>query len=133
MKLVNLFVYGTLRPGGTLYDHWISEAVEEIYEIATTRGSLYHVHSGPGFLYPVAKLDEKGLVRGTVLRCRAGSPALAETIRMETNAGYEVWLVEVNVLGLGMFPCKSFHYPHSPKGKKIVSGDWLAEVKRMGG
>jgi len=119
-----LFVYGTLRPG-----HWnfrmLERAVTECHENAMTTGALYHVGGGSDEhpIYPVAKLDETGLLFGTLLLVDDLHQGVERARRMELGAGYEERTIQV-VVGTRTIPAVAFHYRHEPSGPQIASRDW---------
>lgn len=126
--LFPLFVYGTLRTGQPL-EPWLTGVTEEVTP-AFIAGCLYPCYSGK---YPVAKLNERGLIHGEVRYCRLDVP-LYDCIAMERQAGYEMWEVnlfdfEGRCLEEKVF---AFHYPHRvPTNRLIQSGDWVEWVEKV--
>jgi gamma-glutamylcyclotransferase (GGCT)/AIG2-like uncharacterized protein YtfP len=85
---VDLFVYGTLVPGGRYYDEVARWVVA--HRPARVTGRLYDT----GFGYPAARFDTSntGVVRGVVLTLRDAAVALA---RLDEFEGPEYERVDV--------------------------------------
>lgn len=128
----SLFVYGTLQPGGRLYEYWIVHAVVGEPQKGKISGRLYHV-TDDGPVYPVAKLtpwlEDSSEIVGTVLPVDENHPAYKATEQMEKNAGYTV-LEEVpcELADGSVIKVVAFHYIWEPGGRQIDSGDWFAEI-----
>lgn len=127
----NIFVYGTLQPGGTLYEYWIKPAVIGEPQSGKISGKLFHV-TDEGKVYPVAKLrpelrDSEKIV-GTVLPCDENHWAYSDTVSMERNAGYTVLEVPCELADGSVIEVEAFHYIWTPGGSQIESGDWFQEL-----
>lgn len=127
-----VFVYGTLRPGGSLYEHWIKPAVIGEPQQGTISGRLFHVAAGEPPIYPVAKLrpdlHDSDKIVGTILECDETNPAYQATVRMEKGAGYTVLEVPCWLEDGTQIEVEAFHYIWEPGGSQIESGDWFAEI-----
>lgn len=130
----NVFVYGTLQPGGSLYEYWIAPAVVGEPQKGTITGTLYHVTDDAPY-YPVAKLrawDTDGeRIAGTVLPCDENHSDFVETVQMEKNAGYTVLTVPCTLEDGTVVEVEAFHYIGNPRGAKIEDGNWFAELERL--
>lgn len=125
-ELVDLFVYGTLRP--TEYNYRvIADAVVETIDNVRVDGTLYHLaHATDAHpVYPVADLVNPGPgIVGTLLTVDANSRSFLQTHRMETGAGYEaVEVMTVDSDGVSRVAI-GYHYLRDYVGPQIMSGDW---------
>lgn len=125
---IDLFVYGTLRTGQPLAD-WL-ESSTLWKRPAYIKGTLYPIYSGA---YPVAFLDEDGLIFGEIRTC-AMTDSFIQCVMMEQGAGYVP--LEVPVLDKDGKDteklCVAFHFPHRKPGTaRITSGDWVQWVTEM--
>lgn len=123
-----LFVYGTLRTGQPLED-WLTDVTIGV-KPASINGRLYPCYNGK---YPVAKLDEVGLIHGEVRYCRM-EQALFDCIHMEKQAGYQMKTVKLHDdQGYQLEEeVAAFHYPYRvPTAHPIRSGDWVEYVERV--
>ncbi len=127
----NVFVYGTLKPGGRYWPEFCAGKVDEAVP-AKVRGKLYDLHVG----YPGLRLSGEGWVQGYVLHFRHE----ADFLRLDELEGYhphrpyheneyirlkvaaftpegksmgEVWAYEITE---GML--------EQLKGTRIPAGDW---------
>lgn len=87
-----LFVYGTLRVGGRLHDHWIKPAVLD-HEPATAYGHALYL--SPTVTFPFMVPEEGRYTMGDVLWVNPSHPAVLETVRMETAVLYTWRLIDV--------------------------------------
>ncbi len=127
MKLIPLFVYGTLRIGEGNY-RWASmDVVEEIPNV-TIRGDLYFF--SPRASFPVAKLDGQGAIKGDILFYEPDSRCFEDVCEMELHAGYEMRQTWAKVNG-SMEPVVAWHYIHDPRGEKIEDGDWIRAASEI--
>lgn len=124
--LYRLFVYGTLRPGGTLHAA-IEQGVKGTMEGATATGDIYYVTNRGG--YPVANFDGDGTIHGTMLL--VDEYALDAARRIELGAGYTERIVKVTV-GDETWDAITYHHHCNYHGDPVPHGDWLwwVEVNR---
>lgn len=125
--LLPCFVYGTLRSGQGNY-HWCQAAVRRETLNVRANGRLYFVSGHTG--YPVAKLDENGIILGDVLWFDPVHPDFDAVVQMETGAGYECRDIEVLTEESERIDCMAFHYIWTPRGELIPDGDWIRAVGR---
>ena len=129
VRMLNLFVYGTLRTGQPLHD-WLEDSILHRRE-AKIKGDLYPTYNGK---FPVANVYGKGIIVGEVFICRV-TDAVRAIINMELRAGYEILEVPLvnkvgNPIGTKAFV---FHYPYRlPNTEPIESGDWVLYVNQKG-
>ncbi len=119
MKLIPMFVYGTLRPGR--YNAWYS--AERIDRNCTTNGQIFFVSELGGF--PVAKLDAEGTIIGDVIWLEEGGEDHVSIDRMERGAGYEMRSIQVCTPEGRTFEAYAWHYKYEPMGPLIEDGDWV--------
>lgn len=126
--LVPVFVYGTLRIGEGNW-LWARSAVRHEVSDVRASGRLYFVSGQWGF--PVAKLDEAGIIVGDVLWFDPAHPAYDDVMEMEIGAGYECREIEVTTSDDSeRIDCIAFHYQGLPRGELIKDGDWKAANER---
>lgn len=65
MSAQSVFVYGTLRKGGS--NHFRMDGAEFVGK-GTVKGQIYRIDSNPQLVFPALKLDAEGLVLGEVYR-----------------------------------------------------------------
>lgn len=123
-----LFVYGTLQPGHGNFA-MLRPDVLDIVDDVTIDGRVYFVYENFG--YPVAKLDEEGTIKGTLLICNAGGLGLARATQMELGAGYEPWQVRATLKDGTLTSAFAFHYLFDPEGERIEDGDWSTTHRRV--
>ncbi|GIU92713.1 MAG: hypothetical protein KatS3mg011_1619 [Acidimicrobiia bacterium] len=121
MGSVWLFVYGTLRPGGSAFETVLGDRVLEIRSGRLPDHGLY----GRGLPYPFVAPLAGGQVVGELLRVPVG--VLAETDRYE---GPEYSRVEVDVLDEHDRPVRAWTYlaarpERLSETSLIASGDWF--------
>lgn len=121
--IIPLFVYGTLQPRAWNF-RVIEDAVVSFRQEVTIRGGLYFVGSRTDG-YPVAKLDEKGTIHGTLLIVDTSTLAFDRAHSMEISSGYEPRWVPAS-LDDRTLRVTAYHYLHKP-GLKIESGCWEDE------
>lgn len=128
-----VFVYGTLRPGEYNYDRTIKDAVRWCIQPAEVRGRLYHVlgSNDQRPIYPVAKLDEEGTIKGVLLGLDPNHPGVQHMISMELGAGYVAMATSVRY-GSRVQDAAVFHYDGTRLGGLITSGDWADVSGRRG-
>lgn len=120
---VELFVYGTLRTGQPL-ENWLEPCTVEKTMGVCVRGRIYPSYNRH---YPVAFLDESGLIHGEVRTCSLSEPFYA-TVKMEMRAGYKLQRVplldkEGSFMGRRVM---AFHFlGRHPTKNCIPSGDWV--------
>lgn len=121
-NVIELFVYGTLRTGQPL-ESWLEPCTVEKTMAMCIRGRIYPSYNGH---YPVAFLDEDGLIHGEVRKCSLSEPFYA-TVKMEMRAGYKLQRVPL-LSKAGLSEGRSvmaFHYMgRHPTKNCIPSGDW---------
>jgi gamma-glutamylcyclotransferase (GGCT)/AIG2-like uncharacterized protein YtfP len=124
-QVVPLFVYGTLRPGGALYDRWIGPAVVDS-ERATVAGHRLVTWRGGSF--PLMVEGAAALTTGTLLWCDRRHPAFVRTLRMEMNAGYTLSMVQSEVESVtGDLPALSFTWDRPVfDAVPVPFNDWFA-------
>jgi gamma-glutamylcyclotransferase (GGCT)/AIG2-like uncharacterized protein YtfP len=119
--MIYAFVYGTLRIGEYNYRWASDDVVEEIPNVVTS-GGLYFVSERGG--YPVAKLDEAGIIKGDLLVYPDDSLDWQRIHDMESGAGYELREIPVLDNDGGIHSAVAWHFLHEPRGAKIEDGDW---------
>jgi gamma-glutamylcyclotransferase (GGCT)/AIG2-like uncharacterized protein YtfP len=121
--VIPLFVYGTLRPGGTLYDHYFDTDVVDS-ERACAAG--YSLRTTGWF--PVMAPEAEEISFGDVLWVRKGMGLMA-AIRMELNAGYSLELVDVELAGMTEpMPALSFIWHGNVADMpRVTFNDWMAQ------
>lgn len=120
--MINAFVYGTLRIGMNNYQWASGDVIDEIPNVTTT-GGLYFV--GPMGGFPVAKLDEPGLIHGDLLTYPEDSFDWQRIYSMEAGAGYRLVEITVKTKAGELIPAVAWHFCHNPGGLKIPDGDWV--------
>lgn len=120
---MNLFVYGTLRPGGTLHDGWLGGRPSAQ---GTTSGALFSLPGWPApGPYPLADFTESvGQVVGDVFSFDDGDSVLAALHRMETSVGYRLASVVVEHSDGTRTAAVAYQWDHKV-GERIDGGDWL--------
>ena len=121
---VPMFVYGTLRPGMALSHYLAGVTVKQ--EPAVARG--YHLLRYPMYGYPHMVKRKGGVVRGDLLWVEP-SPNLDWVVGMETRAGYDATMIEVEVPGVAItHSALSFVYHVSEaeqsKMMNVPDNDW---------
>jgi gamma-glutamylcyclotransferase (GGCT)/AIG2-like uncharacterized protein YtfP len=129
--MAQLFVYGTLREGGTL-SSWLG-GYRSTARTATATGKLYEHPRGD---YPVMKLssvdeDGKDVVVGEVITVPDDDPAgldeLYQLLMMEQNAGYvpkTIPVLQDDGENVKAWVCA---WPLTERtGRRIKHGDWIA-------
>lgn len=127
-QAVPIAVYGTLRIGQGNHQ-WSRPAVIKEVQDVTIKGRIYFAFGGRSG-YPVAKLDEDGIIHADLLWWDYRHSDYIAMHRMERGAGYELRPAEVTLPGGESVNAFAWHYLHPPRGKLIRSGDWLAEARR---
>jgi gamma-glutamylcyclotransferase (GGCT)/AIG2-like uncharacterized protein YtfP len=121
---VNLFVYGTLRPGEYNYVDSLVDGAERLIQNAQANGRMFNVR-GATPIFPVVNFDLSGVIVGDVL---VGIDPTADIFiavdDMEIGAGYEPRTIKVLADG-EMMEAVAYHYPHSKHGIEIPDGDWI--------
>lgn len=128
IPVVNVFVYGTLRPGQCLYDN-IDHAVIDHIDEDEVEGVL---HKSRQAFFPIASHvgdyhdNYAPNITGSVLRVREdylhvldqieGVPNLFKRVVVKTKNGYEAFMYE----GTG-----------AEKGERIYTGDFVFYMTRM--
>lgn len=121
-----LFVYGTLRRGGTLVSllHRDSARVG-----ATIAGAMFEA-PGVGGAYPAVSIDDAGTVRGEVVfidRDHGLAMLLAKDVdAMERGAGYVLRQTLARLDDGRTIPVDVYDWPWRERGTSIDHGDWLA-------
>lgn len=124
-----LFVYGTLQPGCGNYERFLEGGVLRFSRGVTVEGRVYFAFPNGG--YPVAKLDEEGTIKGTLVVMDAGYEGLHAAIEMEEGAGYVCKQVTATMPDGSTKNVFAFHYAFDPRGDLIEHGDWEEErIKR---
>lgn len=123
-SLLPVFVYGSLRVGEDNYE-WAKTAVVRNIRNCRTNGKLYHVSENLR-LYPVAKLDQPGTIRGDLLFFEEHNPITNRVIRMETTSGYVMRRTAIFLPDGSDLMGYAFHYKNDPRGQLIPSGNWFA-------
>lgn len=121
---VPMAVYGTLRFGQRNFE-WCQEAVLYVVENVTMAGRIYYVSRRSG--YPVAKLDEPGKIKGDILFFDPKHRDTQAVWDMESGAGYEPRLIEVQDSDGNDWEAWAWHYQYQPSGELIESGDWIKD------
>lgn len=117
-------VYGTLRYGQSNFA-WAQDAVLWCVRNVTFAGRLYYVRGRQGF--PVAKLDEPGLIQGDILFFDRDHIETQAVWDMESGAGYDARLIEVQDSDGNDWSAWAWHYLWNPRGQLIESGDWVGD------
>lgn len=120
-------VYGTLRFGQSNFS-WAQEGVLFIVRNVVFPGRLYYVHGRQGF--PVAKLDEPGLIHGDILFFDREHPETQAVWDMESGAGYSIKGIEAQDSEGNDWNALAWHYDWSPRGQLIESGNWVEDRSR---
>lgn len=126
-----IFVYGTLRPGGTLYGMAEFHLVRRP-ELALTSG--YALYANKSNTYPyLVKGEPNDIVTGSLLVLPEGE-AFERIIQMEMGAGYDVEILDIQTENLGDMRAFGFVLPKQRSqflGRRIESGDWLEYEERV--
>lgn len=122
MSTLNVFVYGTLRPG---YRNR-KMPVDAIIHNCTTEGALFSTQYG----YPGADFNESGVIHGDVLVFDLCDPRQVEVwayiLDMELGASYAVHHVEVAVDEEDTINAVAFQYLDvRRRTERIESGDFI--------
>lgn len=119
------FAYGTIRPN-EWNDHWSHSRPPRLD--GRVKGRIYYVNQSGG--YPVAKLDEEGLIVGDVIYPTPDS--FGAIWRMEEGAGYRIRRVPVfTPKGVPFMEAWCWHYVWNPMGREIPSGDWRKDYATL--
>lgn len=115
-----VFVYGTMRNGGSLAHHYVPAGTPRT--AATVTGTLWAVpHAIPA--YPALDVDEPGTVVGEIITLPfADWQALAA---MELNAGYDVAFIYATDHDGNQHYAAAFVMDRPNDATVIPSGDWL--------
>lgn len=123
-EIVPVFVYGTLRPGGALYRHWLEGVVVEHHHGTAPGYGLWcaNTHS-----YPMLCPTPGATAQGDILWVKRG-PQLNRTVAMECNAGYTLTTIDVACDKLILpTPAVTFLWERSTRGLHPVPfNDWNA-------
>lgn len=128
---MNIFVYGTLRPG-QYNDHrtGLSALALSVIRNVTTNGVMHNRHGDRPY-YPVVNFDGEGTIVGDIL---IGVPERHQQVRqthaMEIGAGYEMREIDIEHNGF-TYRCIAYHFSPDENGRQdigcaIPDGDWLA-------
>lgn len=128
--VVPLFVYGSLRRFGTLHAHWLDGVVTDAEDAHALGYRLYRPRAG-WFPYMV-RVDETAASEtgeatyGDLLWVRTGE-RLNDLIRMETDAGYDLSLVDVQTNYAFTIPALSFVWQRGRGSdwEPVTFNDWL--------
>ena len=132
---VDIFVYGTLRPGqyNDTRTGLAALATGGILKNCTTKGAMYN-RMGESPVYPVVDTDMDGVIIGDLLMgIDPMSREVEMTHNMEIGAGYEPRTVTIvkpdGLLTEALIYNYTIGQPfRSPHGVAIPSGDWIAFV-----
>lgn len=126
-ETVPMAVYGTLRLGEWNFE-WCQRGVLYVVENVTFPGRIYFVSGKHG--YPVAKLDEPGRIKGDILFFEKEHRELHAVWDMESGAGYEPRMIDVEDSEGNDWQAWAWHYQYQPSGELITSGDWVKETRQ---
>lgn len=121
---MNIFVYGTLRPG-EYNDHGFSGLAREVKR-GTTTGKMFN-RRGSTPMFPVVDFNAEGTIVGDLL---IDMPERHERVRqvhrMEIGAGYDLHDIEVDCDG-EKYVAIAYHFNVEDErvGIPIQNGDWL--------
>ncbi|MFK7850097.1 MAG: gamma-glutamylcyclotransferase [Akkermansiaceae bacterium] len=129
MKKHSVFVYGTLRRGGS--NHFRMEGADFV-GAGTIKGSIYMIDWNPQLTYPALVLDDKGLVKGELYR--VGEEHLAaldvfEGIGVDSWRNDEYRRVETTVYLDSGLEEESWIWEWNStvqNAARLDDGDWLA-------
>lgn len=124
-----LFVYGTLRAGGTLAHEWLPDSIVQRRDAVVRDAALYV----PGHrAYPVMVRKLGAFVVGEIVEWdtadRETNERVADLVTMETNAGYTIGTVQAWPLAWHepAAECAAFFWEHGTRDAvRIAHGDWL--------
>lgn len=118
---VKLFVYGTLRQGGSL--HRIVKSIVVKSSLATLHNFALYKH--PSGFFPQITKDMNRKVLGDLLVVSTYTEQFIDMMVMELQAGYSLQEVDVRTEHGIVMPALTFVAVQQPKGFLIESGDWL--------
>lgn len=127
-----LFVYGTLRPGGSLFQMIKPALVVPPVRAQVVGFSLYAARH-EGFPYMMHG-HEDSVVQGSILMCREGTE-LTSVVHMELGAGYKLVATDAHYRAHGQdreLTAIAFVLPSKlgyMTGEYIMDGDWLEWAK----
>lgn len=121
---VALFVYGTMRPGGVLFQQWLADVTIDHEPGLAVDHSLWQQ---PGGWFPFMRRERGQRTTGDVLWVQR-SPALARMVRMEQEAGYSFDVINVETESLSIpQPVLAFTWHRHMAGmKRVRFNDWNA-------
>ena len=129
---MNLFVYGSLRPGHYNFQRLFAGGVIGVRPAQST-GRLYHYMGSTRQMpmFPVACFDEPGTIAGDLIQLDSIDHQFEiEQVRwMELGAGYEERQINVALENSHEVEAYAYHWPHGSahRGEWIPSGDWTLE------
>lgn len=121
---LDLFVYGSLRPGGALFEGWFEDSFIDSKR-ACADGAMYSVGA-----YPVVFFDQPGTVIGDVVTVQV-TPTVIRCMEMETAAGYalvdiDCWLMQNGVRTNSSVRAYAFHCAGGYQlQERVHSGNWF--------
>jgi gamma-glutamylcyclotransferase (GGCT)/AIG2-like uncharacterized protein YtfP len=133
---INLFVYGTLRPGQ--YNSGIHREADRIIHNCTTPGEMRNLR-GERPIYPVVDFTRMGTIVGDLLiGIDSDSDEFAAVDSMEKGAGYtpRFLMSVITTPDREAWSAISYHWPHFGQyetGVRIKDGDWLRFVAQQRG
>lgn len=120
--MTEVFVYGTLRPGGEAHRSVLGDVVRGAHPASLPGFDLF----GEGLPYPYVR-DGVGAVHGELLELAGGEGTLAALDHYEGDTYVRRW-VEVDVGGARRTAWTYIARPdvELAESSRIPSGDWLA-------
>ena len=128
IPFIPIFVYGTLRLGGSLH-HLISQHILESIDGAFIYADLYESSQG---IWPVAKIGSQNKVKGMLVALNLSSEVMISIFREEILFGYDLTWQPI-------YTGESGNHKHSDAlvctwnsneflGIQILDGDWLRHL-----